>query len=65
MSRLKKDAVRMSMKLDRQVFELLQAYCLQTGENKTAAIERLLLKSLASKESLGLRKEKKTHEIKF
>ncbi|WP_304683888.1 hypothetical protein [Ileibacterium valens] len=65
MPRQKKDAVRMSVKLDRQVFELLQAHCDQSGENKTAAIESLLLKSLTSSKSLCLEKEKKSDEIKL
>ena len=42
MPRQKKDAVLLSLKLDRQINELLQRYCDETGQSKTTAIERML-----------------------
>ena len=42
----KKDAVIVSMKMDRTVHELLVEYCSRTGLTKTAATEQILDKYL-------------------
>lgn len=47
MSQPKKDAVVISMKLDRSVHDLLVEYCSQTGLTKTAATEQILDKYLS------------------
>ena len=42
MPREKKDAVAVNLKLARQVAEMLDRYCKETGQTKTLAIERML-----------------------
>ena len=42
MGRTKKDAVMLSVKLDRTISESLDRYCEETGQNRTTAIERML-----------------------
>lgn len=42
MSQPKKDAVVISMKMDRTVHDLLVEYCSRTGLTKTAATEKIL-----------------------
>ena len=46
MGRTKKDAVMLSLKLDRSIGELLDRYCEETGQNRTTAIERMLANEL-------------------
>lgn len=42
MGREKKDAVRLNIKLDRNISERLDRYCEVKGQTKTTAIERIL-----------------------
>ena len=42
MPRQKKDAIALNLKLARQVAEMLDEYCRDTGQTKTMAIERML-----------------------
>ena len=46
MGRTKKDAVLLSLKLDREINEKLTEYCTETGQTKTMAIERMLSREL-------------------
>ena len=46
MSRQKKDAAILNVKLDRQISEKLEQYCLETGQSKTVAVERMLVNEL-------------------
>ena len=42
MSRMKKDAKILNIKLDREVHEQLEQFCDETGMNKTIAVEKIL-----------------------
>lgn len=46
MPRQKKDAVLLSLKLERQINDRLEKYCAETGQTKTTAIERMLQNEL-------------------
>ncbi len=46
MPRQKKDAVLLSLKLERHINERLEKYCAETGQTKTTAIERMLQNEL-------------------
>jgi hypothetical protein len=46
MGRPKKDAIVLHMKIDREVSKMLDEYCNQTGQSKTTAVERILLKEI-------------------
>lgn len=46
MSREKKDSKSLNIKLDRCLSERFEAYCLDLGQTKTTAIERILIKHL-------------------
>ncbi len=46
MSREKKDSKSLNIKLDRSLSERFEAYCLELGQTKTTAIERILIKHL-------------------
>lgn len=43
MSRQKKDCVKVSYTLDRQIAELLERFCRDTGRTKTKVIEMAIL----------------------
>lgn len=49
MSRVKKDAVKICMKLDREVYEELNLYCEKENLDRTAATEIILRKYLEKK----------------
>lgn len=42
MSRLKKDAKFLNMKLDREIYDLLEKFCDETGMTKTMATEKIM-----------------------
>jgi predicted DNA-binding protein len=44
MSRQKKDAKPISIKMDKATFDRLEAYCERAGQSKTVAIERAINK---------------------
>lgn len=46
MAREKKDAKNLNIKLDRALAERFEAYCMELGQTKTTAIERILRKHL-------------------
>ena len=46
MGRQRKDAVLLSLKLERAIAEKLVKYCEETGQSKTTAIERILGKEI-------------------
>ena len=46
MTRTKKDAKTLNIKLDREIFEKLERFCEESGQNKTVATERFLNKCL-------------------
>lgn len=47
MSKSKKDAKTLNVNIDRQVYELFEAYCKEMGQTKTTAIERILIQYLS------------------
>ena len=47
MARQKKDSVILNVKVEREISEQLEAYCAETGQSKTVAVERMLGKELA------------------
>lgn len=46
MGRQKKEAVLLSLKLEKTIAEKLVKYCEETGQSKTTAIERMLTNEL-------------------
>lgn len=42
MARAKKDSVPISARIDKSIFERLEKFCEDSGQGKTAAIERAL-----------------------
>ena len=42
MSRVKKDARFLNMKLDREIYDLLEKFCEETGMTKTMATEKIM-----------------------
>lgn len=42
MSRAKKDAKILNIKLDREIHEMLEKFCEESGMNKTIATEKIL-----------------------
>ena len=46
MSRTKKDAKVLNVKLDRNIYDRFESYADQLGQTKTTAIERILTKHL-------------------
>lgn len=42
MSRSKKDAKFLNMKLDREIYDLLEKFCEETGMTKTMATEKIM-----------------------
>ena len=42
MSRVKKDARFLNMKLDREIYDLLEKFCEETGMTKTTATEKIM-----------------------
>lgn len=42
MSRVKKDAKFLNMKLDREIYDLLEKFCEETGMTKTMATEKIM-----------------------
>ncbi len=42
MSRSKKDAKFLNMKLDREIYDLLEKFCDETGMTKTMATEKIM-----------------------
>ena len=42
MSRLKKDARFLNMKMDREIYDRLETFCEETGMSKTTATEKIL-----------------------
>lgn len=46
MSRIKKDAKILNIKLDREIHEQLEVFCEETGMNKTIATEKMLSRYL-------------------
>lgn len=47
MSRTKKDAKILNIKLDREIHELLEQFCDESGMTKTIAVEKILAQYLA------------------
>ena len=47
MARQKKDAKAFACKFDRIIFEKLEEFCLLSGQNKTAVVERAVDKYLS------------------
>jgi hypothetical protein len=45
MAKQNKDWKALNIKLDRTVYEHLEKYCEDTGQSKTVAVERILLKA--------------------
>ncbi len=46
MSRAKKDAKILNIKLDREIHEMLEKFCEESGMNKTIATEKILSRYL-------------------
>lgn len=46
MAKAKKESVALNIRLDKDVSELLNRYCEETGQTKTTAIERILTKTI-------------------
>lgn len=42
MARSKKDSVAITVRLDREVFDLLERYAADSGQTKTVAVERAI-----------------------
>ena len=42
MARVKKDSVAITVKLDREIFELLSKFAEDSGQSKTIAVERAI-----------------------
>ena len=42
MSRVKKDAKFLNMKLDREIYDLFEKFCEETGMTKTMATEKIM-----------------------
>ena len=47
MPQLKKDYKRITMKLDRRIFEELDRYCSDIGMSRTEAVERILDRAIS------------------
>ena len=62
MPREKKDSKSLNIKLDRTLSERFEAYCLDLGQTKTTAIERILIKHLDEYDSNRLQTDGKIND---
>ncbi len=64
MSREKKDAKILSIKMRRDVHELMEEFCEETGQTKTVAVERFVMRGLNEYFAIPKEERKKRFSLK-
>ena len=64
MSREKKDAKILSIKMRRDVHELMEEFCEETGQTKTVAVERFVMRVLNEYFAIPKEERKKRFSLK-